>query len=57
MQSCGGYAAVTINSAEDRAVGDVSLGKPFTERSDRAGIVVLAKRDRDLVPGLLLIGF
>jgi hypothetical protein len=57
MQSCVGYAAVTIDSAEDGALNDFCGGEPFAERFDRAGIVVLAKRDRDLVAGLLLIGF
>ena len=57
MQSRGSYFAVTIDAAEDRAFVDVGSGKPFAERSDRAGIVVFAKRDRNFFAGLLLIGF
>lgn len=48
---------MTIDSAKGCAFGDVGGGKPLAKRSDRAGIIVLAKRNRDLIVGLLLIGF
>ena len=35
----------------------LALAEPFAKRFDWAGLLVLAKRDRDLVAGLLLIGF
>ena len=56
MESRRRYVAVTIDSAEDGAFGDVRSGQPFAQRPDRARILVLAKRDRDLVAGLLLVG-
>lgn len=52
-----GHAAVTIDSAKDRAFGYVGGAEIFAKRPDRTRLVVIAKRDRDLVVGLLLIGF
>jgi hypothetical protein len=57
MQSSGGYVAVTIDSAKNCALGNLGSGKLLPKRLYWAGIVVLAKRDCDLVAGLLLIGF
>lgn len=57
MQSLSSYATVTIDSAKHRAVGDLGGLQPFAQRFDRAGIVVLAKRGRNLFAGLFLIGF
>jgi hypothetical protein len=49
--------AVTIDCAKDIALNNVGSGKPLAKRLYRASLFVLAKRDRDLVAGLLLIGF
>lgn len=57
MQTGGSYVAVTIDSAKYRAFGDLGLCEPLMQRLDRAGIVMFAKRDRDLVAGLLLMCF
>ena len=57
MQASSGYFVVTVDSAKDGALGDLGGGEPFAERFDWAGIFVFAKRDRDLVAGLLLVGF
>ena len=48
---------VTIDCAKDGAIFDVRCLEPLAKRPDRAGIFVLAKRDRDLFAGLFLIGF
>lgn len=57
MQSSGRYISVTIDSAKNRAFDDLGRFEPLAQCSDRAGILVLAKYDRDLFAGLLLIGF
>ena len=56
MQSSGGYFVVTVDCAKDRARCGGS-GKPLAKRLYRACLLVLAKRDRDFVAGLLLIRF
>jgi len=48
---------MAIDSAKDCAVGDLRVGEPLAKRFDWARIFVLAKRDRDFIAGLLLIGF
>jgi len=55
MQSCCSHVAVTIDSAKDRAFGDLRSAEPFAQRFDRAGIVMAAKWDCHLVAGLLLV--
>ena len=57
IQSRGSYVAVAIHSEEDCAVGYVRWAQIFAERSDWAGIFVFAESDRDLVAGLLFVGF
>jgi hypothetical protein len=57
MQALSGYVAVTIDSAKDCTFGHVGCLEPLAKRSDRAGIIVLVKRDRDFFADLLLIGF
>src|ERR1039458_5427763 len=57
MQPSGGYVAVTIDCAKDGALGNVGSGKPLAKRLYWASLLVLAKRDGDLIAGLLLVGF
>jgi hypothetical protein len=57
MQAASGHVVVPIDSAKEGALGNVGGGKPSAKRLYRASLIVLAKRDRDFVTGLLLIGF
>lgn len=57
MQAGSGHVAVTIDSAEYCALGDLGAGELFAECFNRARIFLFAKRNRDLITGLLLIGF
>jgi len=57
MQSIGRYVVVTVDCTKGCSRSNVGFGKPLAKCLDRASLLVLAKRDRDFVAGLLLIGF